>query len=129
VGSQVTNAGLTWSSPRTELTPVSGAGNASFPADTATGTGAFTAIWQEGRGGAWNTYARTTTDGGVTWSAEVRISDASSGAPYKTAAGYGGPYGDYPSLSVTSTGKAIGAWGEGVSFSTGPGGIWVNRQT
>jgi hypothetical protein len=124
-----TDGGLTWSASRTELTPSSGAGNASFPADAATGTGAFTAIWQEGRGGAWNTFARTTTDGGATWSPEVRISDASSGAPYKTTAGYGGPYGDYPSITVTSAGKAIGVWGEGVSFSTGPGGIWLNRQT
>ena len=33
---------------------------------------------------AWNTWYRRSTDGGATWSAPVRISDATSGAPYKT---------------------------------------------
>ena len=123
-----TDGGLTWTA-RSELTPMAGTGNASFPAVASTAAGAFTAIWQEGRSGSWNTYARTSTDGGAIWSAETRISDAASGAPYKTAAGYGGPYGDYPSISATSTGKIVAAWGEGASFSAGPGGIWVNRQT
>jgi hypothetical protein len=122
------DGGLTWSA-RTELTPVGGSGNASFPALTGTGTGLFYADWQEGRSGSWNTYERSSTDGGMTWSAEARLSDATSGAPYKTAAGYGSAYGDYGAIDVTNLGKAIAAWGEGVDPTTGPGGIWVNRQT
>jgi hypothetical protein len=123
-----TDSGLTWSA-RTELTPIGGSGNASFPAIAGTGSGGFRAMWQESRSGSWNTYFRSSADGGATWIAEQDISDASGGASYKTAAGYGGPYGDYGAIDVTNAGKAIGAWGEGVSFSTGPGGIWVNRQT
>ena len=96
---------------------------------TGTGAGRFFAIWQEGRSGSWNTYERNSTDGGATWSSELRISDAAGGAPYKTAAGYGSAYGDYNAIDVTNLGKAIAAWGEGASFSAGPGGIWVNRQT
>jgi hypothetical protein len=121
-----TNGGVNWSA-RTELTP--GTGNASFPALAGTGTGLFYADWQENRSGVWNTYERSSTDGGVSWSTELRISDASTGASYKTAAGYASEYGDYGAIDVTNTGKAIAAWGEGVSFTTGPGGIWVNSQT
>ena len=51
------------------------------------------------------------------------------GATYKTAAGYASPYGDYGAIDVTNTGKTVVVWGEGASFSNGPGGIWFNRQT
>jgi hypothetical protein len=58
----------------------------------------------------------------------VNISDVTSGASYKTANGFLEPYGDYGETAVTSTGKTIAIWGEGNSY-TGPGGVWVNRQT
>jgi hypothetical protein len=68
---------------------------------------------------------------GLAWwrapSEPIRISDASSGAPYKTAAGYAEVYGDYGEMAITRTGKTIAAWGEGISY-TGPGGVWVNRE-
>ena len=51
-----------------------------------------------------------------------------SGAPYKTANGFLEPYGDYGETAITSAGKTIATWGEGNSY-TGPGGVWVNRQT
>ena len=76
---------------------------------------------------AWNTWYRRSTDGGRTWSAPVRISDATSGAPYKSAAGYAEVYGDYGEMAITNTGKTIATWGEGISY-TGPGGVWVNRE-
>jgi hypothetical protein len=56
----------------------------------------------------------------------VRISDATSGAPYKTTAGFAEIYGDYGEIAITSAGKIIATWGEGASH-TGPGGVWVNR--
>jgi hypothetical protein len=40
---------------------------------------------------------------GATWSAQVKLSDGTGGAPYKTAAGYAFPYGDYLDLAVTPT--------------------------
>ncbi len=76
---------------------------------------------------AWNTWYRRSSDGGATWSAPVRISDATSGAPYKSAAGYAEVYGDYGEMAITNTGKTIATWGEGISY-TGPGGVWVNRE-
>ena len=57
----------------------------------------------------------------------MRISDATSGAAYKTAAGFAEVYGDYGEIAITSAGKTIATWGEGTSYD-GPGGVWVNRQ-
>ncbi len=47
---------------------------------------------------------------------------------YKNAKGFREFYGDYGEIAVTSTGEAIGVWGEGPSY-LGPGGVWFNRQT
>ena len=66
-------------------------------------------------------------DGGRTWSAPVKLSDASSGAEYKTAQGFMEPYGDYGEIAVTNRGKTIAVWGEGFSW-LGPGGVWINAQ-
>jgi hypothetical protein len=76
---------------------------------------------------AWNVYYRATTDGGTNWSAPVLLSDATSGASYKSAAGFLEPYGDYGEIAITSAGKTIAIWGEGSSYA-GPGGVWFNRQ-
>ena len=77
---------------------------------------------------AWNVWYRSSTDGGATWAAPVKISDVTGGAAYKTAAGFLEPYGDYGEIAITNTGKTIATWGEGNSY-TGPGGSWFNRQT
>ncbi len=60
---------------------------------------------------AWNVWYRASTDGGVTWSAPVKISDVTAGASYKTANGFLEPYGDYGEAAITNTGKFIGIWG------------------
>jgi hypothetical protein len=77
---------------------------------------------------AWNIWYRSSADGGGTWTAPVNISDASTGAEYKRAAGFEEFYGDYGEIAITNTGKTIGTWGEAFSY-TGPGGTWFNRQT
>jgi hypothetical protein len=77
---------------------------------------------------AWNIWYRSSADGGVNWTAPVNISDAISGADYKTAAGFQEFYGDYGEIAITNTGKTIAVWGEAFSY-TGPGGTWFNRQT
>lgn len=123
-----TDAGRSWSAPVT----ISVVGEeATAPAVESRGSGDVRAWYQQTSGGgnvdAWNTWYRSSTDGGATWSAPVRISDAGSGAPYKTAAGYAEIYGDYGEIAITNTGKSIAIWGEGTSY-TGPGGVWLNRQ-
>src|SRR6478609_9097721 len=58
-------------------------------------------------------YVRRSTDAGVTWTADAKVSDATSGASYKTAAGFGTPYGDYDTVAINSAGKAVAVMGEG----------------
>jgi len=123
-----TNGGLTWSR-RTDLDGGPLGTSAAFGGAAGTGTGDFRLWYQDDRNGAagWNTWYRSSKDGGKTWSAEVRLSNRSSGAPYKSAAGYGQPYGDYGEVAITNTGATIAVWGEGPSY-TGPGGTWYDRS-
>ena len=122
------NRGQTWSGPVT----LSTAGEeAVTPALESRGSGDVRAWWMETSGGgnldAWNVWYRRSTDGGATWGSKAKLSDATGGAAYKTAAGFGEPYGDYGEMAITSAGKAIGIWGEGPSYD-GPGGVWFNRE-
>ena len=122
------DGGRTWSAPVT----LSAVGEESVaPAVESRGTGDVRAWYYQTSGGgnvdAWNTWYRSSTDGGATWAAAAKLSDASGGAAYKTAAGFGEVYGDYGEIGITSTGKSIAIWGEGTSY-TGPGGVWFNRQ-
>ena len=121
-----TDSGVTWA-PAVELD--NGSANASFPAIAGGASGSFRVHYADNRTGSWNAYYRSSTDGGATWAAEADISDADSGATYKTAAGFASEYGDYGAIDVTNTGKTVAVWGEGASFSAGPGGIWFNRMT
>jgi hypothetical protein len=73
----------------------------------------------------WNIWYRSSADGGVSWSAPVLISDATSGAKYKNADGFLEFYGDYGEVAVMSNGKTIATWAEGFSWF-GPGGTWFN---
>jgi hypothetical protein len=123
-----TDGGRTWSSPVT-LSVTSETSDA--PAVESRGSGDVRAWFYQTAGGGnpdqWNVWYRTSTDGGASWAAAVKISDATSGAAYKTAAGFGEVYGDYGEVGITNTGKTISIWGEGTSY-TGPGGAWFNRQ-
>jgi hypothetical protein len=123
-----TNGGLTWSA-RTTLSTVGEQSTA--PTVESRGAGDVRTWYAQTNGGnhdAWNIWYRSSVDGGVTWTAPVNISDAISGAGYKTTAGFQEFYGDYGEIAITNTGKTIGAWSEGFSY-TGPGGTWFNRQT
>jgi hypothetical protein len=123
-----TDKGATWSSA---VTLSASAEQSVDPAIEATGTGDVRAWYFQTAGGGnvdqWNTWYRRSTDGGATWSSAVRLSDATGGASYKTAAGFLEPYGDYGEIAITSAGKTIAVWGEGTSYD-GPGGVWYNRQ-
>jgi len=122
-----TNKGVSWSAAVTLSAP----GNeADAPAVEAKGAGDIRAWYYQTTGpnpDAWNVYYRSSTDGGATWTSAVRISDASSGASYKSAAGFLEVYGDYGEIAITSAGKTIAIWAEGTSYN-GPGGVWFNRQ-
>ena len=121
--------GVNWSA-RQEVSNGSSTVNNAFPALAAGNRpGDFRLIWMDDRNGStteWNTWYRRTTDSGLTWSADVRVSDLGSGAPYKNAAGFSFPYGDYNGIAVDAQGVNHIIWGEGISY-TGPGGSWYTR--
>ncbi|MEX0832898.1 MAG: sialidase family protein [Actinomycetota bacterium] len=118
--------GTTWSAPIS----VNTLGDSNFPQIVAgPGSNDFRVAWQDDRNGstvAYNTYYKRTTDGGSSWSVDVDISNVNSGAPYKSAAGYAFPYGDYFGIDVDSTGRNHVLWSESVSYN-GPGGAWYTR--
>jgi len=119
-----TDGGITWSG-RVRLS-APGA-NAGFPAAVGVGDGEVRAWFMDQRTGRWNTWYRRSGDLGATWSRALRISDATSGTVYKNADGFLEAYGDYGELAITSRGKTVAIWSEGVSYR-GPGGAWYNRQ-
>jgi hypothetical protein len=124
-----TDAGATW----TARVALSTSGeNATTPAIELVGVGDARAWYMQtsnhGAPGTWNVWYRSSTDGGQTWSAPVKLSDATSGAGYKHPSGFDEVYGDYGEICITDSRKAIAVWGEGLSWN-GPGGVWLNRQT
>jgi len=99
---------------------------ADFPAIAAGPTaGDFRVGWMDDRNGAtaFNVWYRTTATSGGTWSSAVRLSNLSSGAPYKASSGFAFTYGDYFSIAVNSSGTSYVIWGEGPNY-VGPGGTW-----
>ena len=122
--------GVTWT-PRFQISVANPAVHNAFPsvAVRPNTTNDFRVTWQDDRQQSqtgWNTWYRRTADGGATWSADIRVSDLTSGAPYKNANGYAFPYGDYFDMSVAPDGTNHVFWGEGASY-TGPGGCWYAR--
>jgi hypothetical protein len=124
-----TDGGNTWSA-RQEVSDPGASVNNGFPALVA-GNSAndFRLIWQDDRNApttSWNSWYRRSTNGGASWSAAIRLSDATSGAPYKSANGYKFPYGDYLEIAIDGTGRNHFVWGAGDSYD-GPGGTWYTR--
>jgi hypothetical protein len=131
-----TDGGATWS-PRQDVSQAPTGANNLFPALVARGNGDVRIAWQDDRNGfdaggddpsaRWNTYYRSSGDGGRTWSPEVQLSDFVPGYDYKLAEGYLEPYGDYFELDVDGARKTHALWGEGPSYA-GPGTVWYARE-
>jgi hypothetical protein len=131
--------GVNWSAAADVSRAPVGSNNA-FPALVATGNGDVRIGWMDDRNGfdagsndpdaRWNTYYRTSTDSGATWSAESKLSAFVADYTYKFASpkdGYLQPYGDYFEMDIDSHGKTVAIWGEGNSY-IGPGNVWFARQ-
>ena len=122
------DSGATWSAAA-EMTTFAGGADATSVAAAGNPVvaGQFTITWMDARGGGWNVWQSGSLDGGLTWSADAKVSDATSGAAYKTSAGFGLPFGDYNMITINSAGKTVTVSGEGDAAQT-HGDIWVNRQ-
>ncbi len=123
--SRSTDGGVTWTA---SLVLNALGDNTSPELGTGPTPGDFRIVWQDNRNGphAWNTWYARSTDGGISWSSAVRLSNRGSGASYKTPLGYRFPFGDYLGMDVNSTGVNFVIWGEGANVYA-DGGTWYTR--
>jgi hypothetical protein len=132
------DGGQTWDRRRDVSDAQLGSNNL-FPAIVARGNGDVRIAWMDDRNGfdtgnddpnaRWNTYYRSSADGGGTWSPEAKLSQFVSGYGYKFATpkeGFAEPYGDYFELDIDGAGMTHALWGEGPSYA-GPGNVWYAR--
>lgn len=130
------DGGATWAARQDVSLAPAGANNL-FPAIVARGSGDVRIAWMDDRNGfdpgaddpaaRWNTYYRTSTNGGNSWSAETQLSAYVPGYSYVLPEGFLEPYGDYMELDIDGAGKTHAIWGEGPSYD-GPGNVWYSGQ-
>jgi hypothetical protein len=121
-----TDAGETWS-PRFDVSAAAAGVNHAFPAIVAGQAGDVRISWMDDRaGGLWNTYYRSSTNGGTTWSAEADLSTFVSGYSYIVPDGFSFPFGDYYELDIDDHGTTHAVWGEGLNYDS-PGSIWYTK--
>jgi hypothetical protein len=121
-----TDAGATWSAKMdVSLAPVGI--NHAFPAIVAGKAGAVRIAWMDARAGTlWNTYYRSSKNGGATWSSEADVSSFVAGFSYIFPDGFSFPYGDYFELDIDDQGTTHLIWGEGLNYDS-PGSIWYTQ--
>ena len=130
--SSSTTGGASWSA-RAKVSSVSGVEHC-FPAIVAGASGDVRIAWMDARARElghpshrlWNTYYRSSTNGGATWSVESRLSGRTLGYDYVLPGGFRFPFGDYFSLAIDSDGVTHAVWGEGRNYKS-PGSIWYTR--
>ena len=129
--SRSTDGGDTWS-PRYDVSLAGADVNHNFPAIAAMGDGEVAISWQDARASGpfsqtwWNTWYRSSQDGGETWSDEVQVSSYVPGYSYVFPEGYSFPYGDYYELDFEPTGRVHLVWGAGESYF-GAGHVWYSQ--
>ena len=121
-----TTAGVSWSA-RQDVSSASLGVEHAFPAIVAGTAGDVRIAWMDTRSAPyWNTFYRSSTNGGASWSDEMRISSYAPGYGYISSAGFSFPFGDYFQIAIDDLGRTHAIWGEGANWST-PGSIWYAR--
>ncbi len=93
-----------------------------FPAIEGGSKGQVHVSWMDNRMGAFNVYYRTSSDGGATFGAEVRV-NRDLGYSYQSDAGFTFTYGDYYGMARDPKGHIHIAWAEAPDY-IGPGNVW-----
>ncbi len=125
--SSSTNGGENWL-PRVGVSYAEPGVEHAFPAIVAGNTGDVRIAWMDSRRSSrnstyWNTYYRSSSNGGATWGDEIRISGYVPGYRYIGKEGFRFPFGDYFGLAIDNHGDTHVVWGEGLNYQS-PGSIW-----
>jgi hypothetical protein len=129
--SSSTNGGENWL-PRVSVSYSEPGVEHAFPAIVAGNTGDVRVAWMDKRDISrnssrnspyWNTYYRSSSNGGATWGEEIRISGYVPGYRYIGKEGFRFPFGDYFGLAIDNHGDTHVVWGEGLNYQS-PGSIW-----
>jgi hypothetical protein len=131
--SSSTTGGASWSE-RTAVSSAAAGVEHSFPAIVAGVPGDVRIAWMDARTfeaghpnrPLWNTYYRSSTNGGATWGAETWLSGPVAGYDYILPGGFRFPFGDYFSLAIDTDGSTHAVWGEGRDYKS-PGSIWYTH--
>lgn len=134
--SSSTTGGASWSA-RADVSTAAATVEHSFPAITAGAAGDVRIAWMDTRVSIpaapgvgsltlWNTFFRSSTNGGATWSAESQLSGGVRLDDYTLPSGYRFPFGDYFGLAIDNQGTTHAVWGEGRNYKS-PGSIWYTR--
>lgn len=121
--SSSTNGGESWL-PRAGVSSAAPGVEHAFPAIVSGNSGDVRIAWMDKRNSPyWNTYYRSSSNGGATWGEETRISGYVPGYRYIGKEGFRFPFGDYFGLAIDNHGETHVVWGEGLNYQS-PGSIW-----
>lgn len=121
--SSSTNGGENWL-PRVSVSYAESEVEHAFPAIVAGNNGDVRVAWMDSRNTPyWNTYYRSSSNGGATWAEEIRVSGHVPGYKYIAKQGFRFPFGDYFGMTIDSRGETHIVWGEGLNYQS-PGSIW-----
>jgi BNR repeat-like domain len=123
--SSSTNGGENWL-PRVSVSAAARGVEHAFPAIVAGSAGDVRIAWMDTRNAShWNTYYRSSSNGGATWSEEIRLSGYVPGYRYIGKKGFRFPFGDYFGLAIDNHDDTHVVWGEGMNYQS-PGSIWYS---
>jgi BNR repeat-like domain len=121
--SSSTDGGENWL-PRVDVSNAEAKVEHAFPAIVAGSAGDVRIAWMDKRNSPyWNTYYRSSSNGGATWGEEIGISTYVPGYRYIGKDGFRFPFGDYFGLAIDNHADTQVVWGEGLNYQS-PGSIW-----
>jgi hypothetical protein len=121
--SSSTNGGENWL-PRVSVSSAGPEVEHAFPAIVAGNSGDVRIAWMDKRNSPrWNTYYRSSSNGGATWGEEITVSQYVPGYHYINKEGFSFPFGDYFGLAIDNHNDTHIVWGEGQNYQS-PGSIW-----
>ncbi len=128
--SSSTDGGENWSA-KVDVSKAPAGVEHCFAAITAGAAGDVRIAWMDTRVVAqnrplWNTFYRSSTNGGATWSPEAQLSDPAHGYDYILPGGFLFPFGNLFSIAIDNLGSTHAVWGEGRNYES-PGSIWYSH--